>query len=120
MSYDLFDFMVSQRVTLGRYKEWRLPMSSDSGFYSEVLYMDELANPRTVAEYENFIARLSDVPRYFDEHRQHAGRRARRLHAAGGDPRGRSPIGQIESHSDPSPFLGNCLCISQRPPTTED
>jgi uncharacterized protein (DUF885 family) len=67
VSYDLFDFMVSQRVTLGRYKEWRLPMSSDSGFYSEVLYMDELADPRTVAEYENFIARLSDVPRYFDE-----------------------------------------------------
>ena len=67
VSYDLFEFMVSQRLTLGRYREWRLPMSSDSGFYSEVLYMDELANPQTVAEYENFIARLSDVPRYFDE-----------------------------------------------------
>ena len=44
-----------------------MPMNSDSGFHSEILFMDELANPQTVADYENFIARLVDVPRYFDE-----------------------------------------------------
>ena len=67
VSYDLFEFMVTQRVTLGRYQEWRLPMNSDSGFHSEVLYMDELAHPRSVVDYERFIARLLDVPRYFAE-----------------------------------------------------
>lgn len=67
VSYDLFEFMVAQRVTLGRYQEWRLPMNSDSGFHSEVLYMDELAHPRSVVDYERFIARLLDVPRYFAE-----------------------------------------------------
>lgn len=64
VSYDLFEFMVSQRVTLERYKEWRMPMNSDSGFHSEMLFLDELANPQSFADYENFIARLADVPRY--------------------------------------------------------
>ena len=67
VSYDLFEFMVSQRVTLGRYREWRAPMNSDSGFHSDVLFMDELAHPRSVTDYERFIARLSDVPRFFAE-----------------------------------------------------
>ena len=67
VSYDLFQFMVSMRVTFGRYREWRMPLNSDSGFHSEVLFMHELADPQTVADYERFIARLNDVPRYFDE-----------------------------------------------------
>ena len=66
-SYDLFEFMLTSRVTLGRYREWRMPLNSDSGFHSEILFMHELAAPQTVADYENFIARLNDVPRYFDE-----------------------------------------------------
>ncbi|MBL8545081.1 MAG: DUF885 domain-containing protein [Hyphomonadaceae bacterium] len=68
VSYDLFEFMVSQRVTLGRYNEWRLPLNSDSGFYSDIILLDELQSPRTVRDYENYIARLNDMPRYFREH----------------------------------------------------
>lgn len=67
VSYDLFEFMLSYRVTLARYKEWRAPLNSDSGFYVDVLLMAELANPRTVADYEHFVARLNDVPRFFIE-----------------------------------------------------
>jgi uncharacterized protein (DUF885 family) len=67
VSYDLFSFMVGQRVTLARYNEWRMPMNSDSGFYSEILLLNETNSPRTVHDYENYIARLNDVPRYFRE-----------------------------------------------------
>ena len=67
VSYDLFEFMLSARATLSRYREWRMPLNSDSGFHSEILFMHEFAHPRTVADYENYIARLHDVPRYFDE-----------------------------------------------------
>jgi uncharacterized protein (DUF885 family) len=67
VSYDLFSFMVTQRVTLARYNEWRLPLNSDSGFHSEILLLGDLQSPRTVRDYENYIARLNDVPRYFDE-----------------------------------------------------
>jgi uncharacterized protein (DUF885 family) len=67
VSYDLFQFMVEQRVALGRFKEWRAPFLSDSGFFADLLQLDSLHDPRTVKDYETYIARLNDVPRYFDE-----------------------------------------------------
>jgi len=67
VSYDLFDFMVGQRVHLARYDDWRLPFNSDSGFYSEIVLLDDLQSPRTVRDYENYIARLNDTRRYFRE-----------------------------------------------------
>jgi uncharacterized protein (DUF885 family) len=67
VSYSLFEFMVSQRVTLANHREWRAPLNSDSGFHADVLFMHELANPRTTADYERYVARLRDLPRYFDE-----------------------------------------------------
>jgi len=67
VSYDLFEFMIGQRVRLARYDDWRLPLNSDSGFYSEILLIDDAHALRTVRDYENYIARLNDVRRYFRE-----------------------------------------------------
>jgi uncharacterized protein (DUF885 family) len=67
VSDELFDFMVSQRIALAAHREWRAPLNSDSGFHSEILYMHEKAALRTTADYERYIARLEDVPRYFRE-----------------------------------------------------
>ncbi len=67
VSYDLFEFMIGQRVQLARYDDWRLPLNSDSGFYSEILLIDDAGALRTVRDYENYIARLNDVQRYFRE-----------------------------------------------------
>lgn len=67
VSYDLFHFIIEQRVTLAAHRDWRTPFNSDSGFFSDVLSLAEVAAPRTVSEYENYIARLNDVPRYFRE-----------------------------------------------------
>jgi uncharacterized protein (DUF885 family) len=67
VSYDIFDFMVASRVVLARYREWRLPFNSDSGFFSDLLQLDSLVDPQTTKHYEDYIARLEDVPRYFDE-----------------------------------------------------
>jgi uncharacterized protein (DUF885 family) len=67
VSYDLFAFMVSQRVILGKYREWRAPLNSDSGFYADLLQLHDLQAPRTTKDYENYVARLNDVPRYFRE-----------------------------------------------------
>ncbi|MBX9745320.1 MAG: DUF885 domain-containing protein [Hyphomonadaceae bacterium] len=67
VSYDLFAFMVRQRVQLARYDGWRMPLNSDSGFYQRILSMHQVHSPRTVRDYETYIARLNDVPRYFDE-----------------------------------------------------
>ncbi|MBL8531806.1 MAG: DUF885 domain-containing protein [Hyphomonadaceae bacterium] len=67
VSYDLFEAMLSQELSLARYNEWRMPLNSDSGFYSGVLMLHETHAPRTVRDYETYIARLRDVRRYFRE-----------------------------------------------------
>ncbi|HKX59291.1 MAG TPA: DUF885 domain-containing protein [Steroidobacteraceae bacterium] len=67
VSYDLFEFMVSQRVALAAYREWRVPLNSDSGFHADLLQLHDLQAPRTTKDYENYIARLADLPRYFGE-----------------------------------------------------
>ena len=67
VSYDLFEFMVASRVALARHKEWRIPFNSDSGFFADLLQLDSLADPQTAKQYEDYIARLNDAPRYFDE-----------------------------------------------------
>ena len=67
VSYDLFEFMVDQRVMLGKYREWRAPLNSDSGFYADLLQLHDQQAPRSALDYQNYIARLSDVPRYFRE-----------------------------------------------------
>jgi uncharacterized protein (DUF885 family) len=59
--------LIGSRVTLTGYGEWRLPFNSDSGFFTELLQLDSLVVPQTAREYEDYIARLNDVPRYFDE-----------------------------------------------------
>jgi uncharacterized protein (DUF885 family) len=67
ISYDLFRFMIEQRATLARYREWRAPLNSDSGFHADILLLAEIAHPQSVQDYENYIKRLQDVPRYFNE-----------------------------------------------------
>ena len=67
VSYDLFDFMVDQRLKLGKYREWRAPLNSDSGFYADLLQLHDQQAPRSTLDYDNYIARLRDVPRYFRE-----------------------------------------------------
>jgi len=67
VSYDLFDFMVAQRIALARHREWRAPLNSDDGFHAAVLMMNEITRLKSVSDYERYIARLNDVPRYFDE-----------------------------------------------------
>ncbi len=44
-----------------------MPLNSDSGFYADILQLHDAQAPRSVRDYENYIARLKDVPRYFDE-----------------------------------------------------
>jgi uncharacterized protein (DUF885 family) len=50
------------------FREWRIPFTSDSGFHSEILQLPRQVPLATTRDYENYVARLRAVPRYFDEH----------------------------------------------------
>ena len=41
--------------------------TATAGSYADLLQLHSLADPQTAKQYEDYIARLNDVPRYFDE-----------------------------------------------------
>ena len=48
-----------------RFSEWEMPFDSDSNFWS---YLTPRGGLTTVDEYEDYIGRMRDLPRLFDEH----------------------------------------------------
>ena len=86
-NYDIFDFVIHNRVALDPYQEWRIPLTADEGFHIEVMRMAAGIAMTTPRDYENYIARLRAIPAYFEQ--QEANMRfglKAGLHAAGGDP----------------------------------
>jgi len=67
LNYDLFRFELEARITQGDFTTWRIPFLADYGFYSSIMSLPDSMPLRTVQDYENYIARLNDVPRYMAE-----------------------------------------------------
>jgi uncharacterized protein (DUF885 family) len=66
-NYDLFEFIIHHRVALDPYQEWRIPLTADEGFHIEVMRMAAGIKMATPHDYENYIARLQAIPRYFEQ-----------------------------------------------------
>ena len=47
-----------------RFREWEMPLNSDSNFWT---YLDSSQPFDDAAEYRRYVARMRDIPRYFDE-----------------------------------------------------
>lgn len=52
-------------ISDARFREWEMPVNSDSNFWT---YLNELYALDDAAEYRRYIARMRDVPRFFNEH----------------------------------------------------
>ena len=52
-----------------RFAEWEMPFDSDSNFWS---YLAGPSGFSTVEDYENYIGRMNDIPRYFAEQTSNA------------------------------------------------
>ena len=48
----------------GQFRQWEMPFNSDSNFWT---YLDRASGLRTVGDYQAYIARMRDIPRYFDQ-----------------------------------------------------
>ena len=55
-------------VNAQRFREYERPVNSDTAFWSSLtMDADDLSAFRTAVDYENDLAQLRDIPRYFDE-----------------------------------------------------
>ena len=60
----VFRTMLEADIADARFREWEMPLNSDTNFWT---YLDAPRGFQTAEEYRRYIARMRDVPRYFDE-----------------------------------------------------
>ena len=61
----VFRTLLEQEIGDAQFREWEMPFDSDNNFWS---YLAGRSGFRTVEEYESYISRMRDIPRYFAEH----------------------------------------------------
>ena len=64
-NYDLFKFIMSHRTTLAKYRQYRMPILSDSGFHMGIQRMYESMTFTTPEDYENYLSRMRALGPYF-------------------------------------------------------
>jgi len=68
LNYDLLGFVLRQELDLAEFDEARLSFTNDSGFFSMMSYVSRQTKFENVDDYEAYASRLSELPRYFEEH----------------------------------------------------
>lgn len=66
VSYDVLDYILRFRVELAPFNTSRTPFLNDSGFFTAPTYAAASTRPRNVEQAEAWIARLHNLPAYFD------------------------------------------------------
>ena len=61
----VFRSVLETNLADARFREWEMPFNSDSNFWT---YLDARRGFEDAAEYRRYVARMRDIPRYFDEH----------------------------------------------------
>lgn len=61
----VFRTLLQEEIGDARFREWEMPFDSDSDFWS---YLAERQPLDSAEDYRRYIARMRDLPRFFDEH----------------------------------------------------
>ncbi|HEX6200428.1 MAG TPA: DUF885 domain-containing protein [Thermoanaerobaculia bacterium] len=67
VSYDMFRRQLEDRVAEYEFGDWQIPINADSGFHIGFARLPEEVPLATPEDYENYLARLRELPRYFGE-----------------------------------------------------
>src|SRR3954469_1558778 len=60
----VFRTLLENAISDAHFRTWEMPFNSDSSFWT---YLDSTQPLGDAAEYRRYIARMRDIPRYFDE-----------------------------------------------------
>ena len=61
----VFRSVVEERLGDAAFREWEMPLNSDSNFWS---YLNPTSGFQSPSEYRAYIRKMRQIPRYFDEH----------------------------------------------------
>jgi uncharacterized protein (DUF885 family) len=68
ISYDMLVRDLRDDVADHEFGAWRLPINADSGFHTGLVQLARSTTLASVRDYESYIARLRDFPRYVGQH----------------------------------------------------
>ncbi len=68
VSHGVLRWLLQDSIRAAELNTARIPFNTFSGFFASVLSMADGVPMKNEADYDAYIARLNDVPRYFDEH----------------------------------------------------
>ena len=69
LNYEMMQFLLDQRQRLIPFDESRVPFVNDSGFFNEMSYVSRQTQFNRTEDFEDYAARLAQLPRYFAQHR---------------------------------------------------
>lgn len=68
LNHRLMGYVLGQKLMLVEYDTGRTPFTNDSGFFNMMSYVSRQTKFTTADDYEAYAARLSELPRFFDQH----------------------------------------------------
>ena len=70
LNYDLLGFVLKERQRMTPFDEARIPFLNDSGFFNMMGFVARQTKFETAADYEAYAARLTQLPRFFSQHKE--------------------------------------------------
>ncbi|MDH5432391.1 MAG: DUF885 domain-containing protein [Gammaproteobacteria bacterium] len=67
INYQIFKTQLLWRLSEIEFKSYQMPFLSDSGFHTQIMRLHQQVPLQNEKDYQNYIARLKAVPRYFDQ-----------------------------------------------------
>jgi uncharacterized protein (DUF885 family) len=67
VSYAIFEKQLTSRIRSFEFRDFQLPINADSGFHTSIARLPQQVPLQTLRDYENYLARLAEIPRYFEE-----------------------------------------------------
>jgi len=68
LNFEMLRYKLESSLVFLKHKAWRIPLYSDSGFHTSPTRMWHSINFARKKDYEAYIERLKDLPRYLAEH----------------------------------------------------
>lgn len=68
LDYELFEWMLRDRIEAAAYYPERIPLIADSGFHSRLLRASDGVNFRNLEDHEDYLERLRAVPEHVEQH----------------------------------------------------
>jgi uncharacterized protein (DUF885 family) len=68
VSHRMLELRLRDDLAAHRFGDWRIPLTSDSGFHTDIALLPREVPLATVRDYESYVARLRAIPAYFDQH----------------------------------------------------